>query len=70
MSSNLEKKDYPVKFQVSESMWKRIRRVLITEEYTLSEYFRHLVREDLKRREAELDSSFFEDVDSTDLDPI
>jgi hypothetical protein len=70
MSSNLEKKDYPVKFQVSESMWKRIRRVLITEEYTLAEYFRHLVREDLKRREAELDSSFFEDVDSTDLDPI
>ena len=51
-------------------MWKRIRRVLITEEYTLSEYFRHLVREDLKRREAELDSAFFDDVDSTDLDPI
>lgn len=55
-----------VKCQVSDPMWKRIKRVLITEEYTQAEYLRHLIREDLKRREAELDSAFFEDSESTD----
>ena len=68
--STLEKKDYLVKFVVSESMWKRVRRILIAEEYTLSEYFRHLVREDLKHREGELDSAFLDDADRSDLDPI
>ena len=70
MSTTLEKKDYLVKFVVSESMWKRVRRILIAEEYTLSEYFRHLVREDLKHREGELDSAFLDDADRSDLDPI
>jgi len=70
MSTALAKKDYSVKFVVSASMWKRIRRILIAEEYTLSEYFRHLLREDLKHREGELDSSFLEDTDRSDLDPI
>ena len=55
-----EKKDILVKCQVSDPMWKRIKRVLITEEYTQAEYLRHLIREDLKRREAELDSAFFD----------
>lgn len=66
MSINpLEKKEILVKCQVSPPMWQRIKRVLITEEYTQAEYLRHLIREDLKRREAELDSAFFEDAEST-----
>jgi hypothetical protein len=47
-------------------MWKRIKRVLITEEYTQAEYLRHLIREDLKRREADIDSDFLYTDDSSD----
>jgi hypothetical protein len=66
MSAPSEKKEILVKCQVSDPMWKRIKRVLITEEYTQAEYLRHLIREDLKRREEEIDSAFFEDSESTD----
>ena len=55
-----------MKCLVSEAMWRRIKRVLITEDYSISEYMRFLIREDLKRREAELDCSHFEDFDSAE----
>lgn len=66
MSASIEKKEILVKCQVSDPMWKRIKRVLITEEFTQSEYLRHLIREDLKRREEALDSDFFEIDDSSE----
>jgi hypothetical protein len=64
MSAALDKKEILIKCQLSDPMWKRVKRVLITEEYTQAEYLRHLIREDLKKREAELDSAFFEDGES------
>lgn len=66
MSASFEKKEILVKCQVSDPMWKRIKRVLITEEYTQAEYLRHLIREDLKRREADIDSDFLYTDDSSD----
>jgi hypothetical protein len=66
MSASFEKKEILVKCQVSDPMWKRIKRVLITEEYTQAEYLRHLIREDLKRREADIDSDLLYSDDSSD----
>ena len=55
----------PIKFLVSEEWWSRIVRVLITEELNQSEYMRNLIREDLKRREAQLASALMESEEST-----
>jgi hypothetical protein len=49
-----EKIDIPVKFNVSARMWSGIRTILVHDDYSLSEYMRELIRQDLRSRESDI----------------